>query len=76
MRITPRFLLLALAVEGLIATAQAQTFTPIRVNVGGTAYTDALGQFWNADYGSNGAGGTTSTTNTIAGTPDWPLYNT
>ncbi len=68
--------LCALVFAGLPATTQAQTFTPIRVNVGGAAYTDTLGHVWSADYGSNGAGGLADTTNTIAGTPDQPLYRT
>jgi hypothetical protein len=49
------------------------SFTPIRINAGGAAYTDTMGNVWSAD--SNYSGGTAaSTTNTIAGTPDQPLY--
>ncbi len=36
------------------AAASAQTFTPIRVNCGGAAYTDANGNVWQADTGFTG----------------------
>jgi hypothetical protein len=48
-------------------------FTPIRINAGGSAYTDTLGHVWSADADFT-AGNTNSTTTTIAGTPDQPLY--
>ena len=49
------------------------TFTPIRVNCGGPAYTDSLGQAWSADNGFS-AGNVWSTTAGIAGTADPALY--
>jgi N-acetylglucosamine-6-sulfatase len=65
-----------LAVILLVGLIDAQTFAPIRVNVGGPAYTDASGQHWSADYGSNGAGGISSYSGPIAGTTDPALYQT
>ena len=60
------------AATSLTVTALG-TFTPIRINTGGGAYTDTLGNAWTAD--SNYSGGTAaSTTSTISGTPDQPLY--
>jgi len=40
-----------------------------------SAYTDTTGKLWSTDFGFNG-GGASSTTNTIAGTPDQPLFQT
>jgi hypothetical protein len=51
------------------------TFNPIRVNAGGPAYTDSLGQAWSADTGYQ-QGGSSSTTATITGTSDPTLYQT
>ena len=51
------------------------SFTPVRINSGGPAYTDSLGQKWTADTGYTG-GGPYSTTNTITNTPDPKLYQT
>jgi N-acetylglucosamine-6-sulfatase len=64
------------AVLVLVGAVSAQTFTPIRVNVGGNAYRDSSGNTWSADYGSNGAGGISSYSGTIAGTADQVLYQT
>jgi hypothetical protein len=51
-------------------------FTPIRIDAGAsTAYTDTSGNIWNADADYSG-GTAVSTTDTIAGTPDQPLYRT
>jgi hypothetical protein len=50
-------------------------FTPVRINSGGPAYTDSLGQKWTADTGYTG-GNTYSTTNTITNTSDPTLYKT
>lgn len=53
--------------------AAAQTQQPIRINCGGSSYTDTNGQVWQADTGYNG--GTASTnTNTTMGTSDPTLY--
>jgi len=51
------------------------SFTPVRINSGGPAYTDSLGQKWTADTGYTG-GGPYSATKTIANTTDPTLYQT
>jgi len=51
------------------------SFTPVRINSGGPAYTDSLGQPWKADTGFTG-GSAYSVTNTITNTPDPTLYKT
>jgi hypothetical protein len=48
-------------------------FSPIFVNAGGNAYTDTLGNSWAADDSFTG-GESSSTTHTIANTPDPTLY--
>jgi hypothetical protein len=59
----------------LVVTAAPGSFTPIRVNAGGTAYTDGQGRVWSADMGYlQGIG--YSTTAAIAGTSDQALYRT
>jgi len=50
-------------------------FTPIRINGGGTAYTDALGRLWSADSGWSG-GGAVNEGGPIVGTTDPSLYQT
>jgi hypothetical protein len=62
--------------------AGAVTLTPnapppvaVRVNAGGTSYTDSLGQLWSADTGCL-RGGLNSTTAAIAGTANAALYQT
>jgi len=50
-------------------------FAPIFVNAGGNAYTDTLGNSWAADNSFTG-GQASSTTQTIANTPDPTLYQT
>jgi hypothetical protein len=50
-------------------------FTPIRINAGGAAYTDTNGNLWSADSNYN-SGSLHSTTNTISGTSDQPLFQT
>jgi hypothetical protein len=60
------------------ATAPVTTpssFNPIRVNAGGSAYTDSLGQSWSADTGSTG-GSTYSSDAGVSGTSDPALYQT
>jgi hypothetical protein len=54
-------------------TINAASFTPIRINSGGGAYTDIMGNVWSADSGYN-SGNVLTTTSAIAGTPDQPLY--
>jgi len=46
----------------------------IRVNAGGTEYTDSVGQIWAADYGFN-TGFVGSPFKTIAGTSEQPLFD-
>jgi hypothetical protein len=54
-------------------TAIGATQQPIRVNCGGSSYTDKTGQLWQADFGFNiGSVGITGAT--VAGTPDPKLY--
>jgi hypothetical protein len=60
------------ATSTLTITAPA-TANAIRLNSGGSAYTDTQGRRWNAD-GSYSGGSTFSTTRTIAGTSDQALY--
>src|SRR5439155_11688841 len=50
-------------------------FTPIRVNAGGSSYTDSLGQVWSGDTGYLG-GNTYSTAASIGGTTAAALYQT
>jgi YD repeat-containing protein len=65
--------LCALVLASFGTPVVGQTFTPIRVNVGGGDYTDSLGKLWIADTGYND--GTVGTTGTpIAGTNDPALY--
>ena len=56
-----------------LAPAHGQTFTPIRVNAGGSAYTDGAGNAWSADTGYD-SGSTATTGNAIAGTSDDALF--
>ena len=58
-----------------LSTSTSGTFTPIRVNSGGAAYVDTLGQTWAADYGFTG-GNLWSTTGTVANNPAPALYQT
>ncbi|HEY8745291.1 MAG TPA: malectin domain-containing carbohydrate-binding protein, partial [Chloroflexota bacterium] len=65
--------------NGTSATATADQFTyvapfsPIRLNVGGGAYTDTAGNAWSADTGASG--GTAKTTSgAVTGTADPTLY--
>jgi hypothetical protein len=51
------------------------SFTPVRINSGGPAYTDSLGQRWAADSGYTG-GSPYTVTQTIANTSDPTLYKT
>ena len=60
-----------LVVYGLLSG----TFAPIRINAGGSTYTDTSGNVWTSDTGFN-AGSTFSTTQTIGNTTAQPLYQT
>jgi len=60
------------AIEILQGTAPAS----LRVNAGGPAYTDVLGQSWAADSGFGSGGGSYSTVAPITGTADPTLYQT
>ncbi len=53
----------------------APSFTPVRINSGGPAYTDSLGQRWTADAGYTG-GSPYTVTKTITNTADPTLYKT
>lgn len=55
----------------IIETATATTH--IRVNCGGSSYTDGGGNVWSADYGYTG-GSIGNTTDAISGTTDDTLY--
>jgi chitodextrinase len=70
---------LVLALQGAIATAASSV--PLRINAGGSAYTDPSGNVWAADkaysagsWGYDTSYGTTSTTHAIAGTTTPTLY--
>jgi chitinase len=65
----------------LAPSASAAVSAPVRVNAGGSAYTDAAGNAWSADaaYTSGGGGydtlyGGSTTGSAIAGTSDPSLY--
>jgi hypothetical protein len=53
--------------------AAAQTQQPIRINCGGSSYTDTNGQLWRADSGYNSGTASTNTA-TTAGTSDPTIY--
>jgi hypothetical protein len=63
------------AAASLAIQVSQPSFTPIRVNAGGGAYTDSLGRLWSADMGYQ-QGGSFATAASIAGTPDPKLYQT
>lgn len=65
--------LAALGVFSLPAFSQTQA--PIRVNCGGSTYTDSKGQLWQADAGFN-TGSTFSTSVSVSGTTDDSLFQT
>jgi hypothetical protein len=54
-------------------TGTGTSFTPIRVNTGGPAYTDSLHNVWSADTGFSG-GNTYTATGTVTNTTDPTLY--
>jgi Malectin domain len=56
-----------------VLPAIAATSTPLRVNCGGSGYTDSKGQVWEADFGFTG-GSAAKATNVITGTPDPALF--
>ena len=61
--------------DSILVLPPVGTFTPIRVNAGGSAYTDSLGQVWSADTGYLG-GVTYAVPASIQGTSDPALYQT
>jgi len=65
----------AVAVQSGSATTPATSSSTIRVNAGGGAYTDSVGQAWAADNSYTG-GATWSVANTIANTTSQPLFQT
>ena len=70
---SPVSLLAFLAILSGFTISNAAVGDTIRVNCGGSAYTDSAGHPWAADSGFVG-GQTYSATSTIAGTPDQTLY--
>lgn len=56
-------------------TTTSSAPSAIRINAGGGAYTDSLGQVWSADTGYN-TGTTRTVSNTISGTSSPALYRT
>jgi parallel beta-helix repeat protein len=57
------------------STANTSGMTPIRVNAGGSQYTDSQGNVWSGDYGFSG-GYVDNFPGSIANTNDAPLYYT
>ena len=58
-----------------LVVSPPSSFTPVRINCGGPAYTDSLGQGWTADTRYTGGGPYTVTT-TVTNTADPTLYKT
>jgi hypothetical protein len=56
------------------ASFTVSAFSPIRVNAGGPAYTDPLGQLWSADNGFTSSGGTAVFTGVVRGASAPALY--
>jgi Malectin domain len=71
-----KFLKLVALLAFAVLPAAAQTQGPIRVNCGGPAYTDSMGQVWQADTGFTGGTVSTPVTESITGTTDSALYRT
>jgi hypothetical protein len=72
----PKISAIEIVSAGAATPPPVNTFTPVRVNAGATtAYTDALGQVWEADTGATGGYGF-STSTAIAGTTTPALYQT
>jgi N-acetylneuraminic acid mutarotase len=61
--------------DDVVVVVSAPGSFAIRINAGGPAYTDAVGQLWAADQHFSG-GGTYATAAPIAATVDDPLYQT
>ena len=53
-----------------------QPVPPIRVNSGGSQYTDTYGSLWSSDHGYSSGSSAASTTASISGTNDPVLYQT
>lgn len=70
---------IAIALSGASSAPPAapptSSFTPIRTNAGGPAYTDSLGQSWSADAGFED-GASYSSSIAVAGADDPTLYQT
>src|SRR5438067_716157 len=71
--LTTMLLGLGLAFVVIPSGVVAAGATVVRVNAGGSAYTDAQGNSWSADC-CNSGGNVYSTTASIANTSDAPLY--
>ncbi|HEB87249.1 MAG TPA: hypothetical protein ENI68_09595, partial [Gammaproteobacteria bacterium] len=68
-----RFLLSLLFFAASVAFAGNVSAVDIRVNAGGSQYTDGVGKVWAADTGFN-TGRLSSTSANVLGTTDDPLY--
>lgn len=60
----------------LLACCASSRSQAVRVNCGGSAYTDSAGNVWAADYGSVGGLAYGPTAAAVSGTPDPTLYRT
>jgi hypothetical protein len=65
----------AVATAVSVTVSNTNSFTPIRINAGGPAYTDPNGLAWSADTGYSG-GAVYKTSDSIANTNQAPLYQT
>src|SRR5688572_25380918 len=70
-----RVLLIVLAALVSTFDLNGQSFTPVRINAGGGAFTTNQGQLWQADMLFSG-GSTNAVTTRIKGTPNDVLYRT
>jgi uncharacterized protein YxjI len=69
-----KILLVVAVLLGFVLPAMGQQ-APIRINCGGSSYTDSKGQIWQADSFYN-SGTAYSATTTVKNTSDQPLYRT
>lgn len=78
MRLLRHIYLVGLVAPNVVGEASvfAQSFTPIRVNAGGSAYTDDAGNVWSADTGFSSGSSPWTDSVAIAGTTNDALYQT
>ena len=72
--VSSHFILSLLLFAGLISFAGAGAAVEIRVNAGGSQYTDGAGKIWSADTGFNTGRLSRASSADIVGTSDDPLY--